>query len=227
MTFKFLGKLVVIAALIIIGHHNLYAGVALLLCIILLSKNMNMKEGMENKEESQDDAEASKSVDSTPKTQVVPSFKSNGVSAIGKSQNATSTSKVANQGKGQQNADSICDDCIGDGDLPEHCSKCPCNGSPCSKLSDVDEFKSTYCVHGKLMKDDKEIDIADISSAFPQVKYVDENDKCNVCSDECKFDIVHSNEQLHTEENIRSSDSNKVQVDHKKAVASKDSPDAF
>ena len=77
------------------------------------------------------------------------------------------------------------------------------------------------------MKDGKEVETADISTAFPQVKYVDENDKCNVCSDDCKFDIVHSNEQLHTEENIRSTDSNKVQVDHKKAVASEDSPDAY
>ena len=223
MTFKFLGKLLVIAAIVSVGHHNLYAGIALLVCILLIENNSILKEGMENK----DGADASE--DSKPKAQVVPSFKSNGVAAIGKSQNATSTSKVANQGKGQQNADSICDDCIGDGDLPDHCSKCPCNGTPCakSKVSDVDEFKSKYCVHGKLMKDDKEVQLADISSVFPEVKYVDENDKCNLCADDCKFDIVHSNEQLRTEENIRSSDSNKVQVDHKKAVTSKESPNAY
>lgn len=225
MAFQFLGKLLVIAAIFIVGHHNLYAGIALLLCIILLDKNSVIREGMENSEDSSDASDDSE--DTKPKTQAVPSFKSNGVSAIGKSQDATSTSKVANEGKGQQKANSICDDCIGDEDLPEHCSKCPCNGTPCSKLSDVDKFKSKYCEHGKLMKDGKEVEIDDISSAFPQVKYVDENDKCNICSDECKFDIVQSNEQLHTEEKIRSTDSNKVQVDHKKAITSEKSPDAY
>ena len=223
MAFKFLGKLFILAAIFIVGHHNLYAGIALLLCIVLLDKNTSIIEGMENQEDSEESSEDTKEA----KSQAVPSFKSNGVSAIGKSQDATSTSKVANSGKGQQKANSICDDCIGDGDLPEHCSKCPCNGTPCSKLSDVEEFKSKYCQHGKLMKDGKEIETADISSVFPEVKYVDDNDKCNVCSDDCKFDIVHSNEQLHTEENIRSTDSNKVQVDHKKAVSSEDAPDAY
>ena len=227
MAFKFLGKLLIISAIVIIGHHNLYAGLALLLCVILLDNNSIIKEGMENKDE---EAETGSDADDTkPKAQAVPSFKSNGVAAIGKSQNATSTSKVANQGKGQQKADSICDDCIGDSDLPDHCSKCPCNGTPCakSKLSDVDEFKTKYCLHGKLMKDDKEIDIADIATVFPQVKYVDDDDKCNICSDDCKFDIINSKEQLHTEENIRASDSNKVQVDHKKAVTSEESPEAY
>tara|TARA_B100000900_G_C20481018_1_gene675450 strand:- start:309 stop:998 length:690 start_codon:yes stop_codon:yes gene_type:complete len=229
MAFKFLGKLLVIAAIFIVGHHDIYAGIALVLCIILLDKNTSLIEGMENKDDDGADSDSKSDGDSKSSHQAVPSFKSNGVAAIGKSQDATSTSKVANQGKGQQQANSICDDCIGDGDLPEHCSKCPCNGTPCkdSNLSDVDDFKSKYCVHGKLMKDDKEISVDDISSAFPEVKYVDENDKCNVCSDDCKFDIVHSNEQLHTEENIRSSDSNKVQVDHKKAVTSEEAPEAY
>jgi len=226
MSHQFLGKLLTVAAIILLGHHNLYAGIALLLCILLLKNNTSIIEGMENKE---GDDDSSAEDGSKPQAQAVPSFKSNGVAAIGKSQNATSTSKAANQGKGQQKADSICDDCIGDGDLPDHCSKCPCNGTPCSesKLSDVDEFKTKYCVHGKLMKDDKEVDLADITSVFPQVKYVDDDDKCNVCSDDCKFDIVNSKEQLHTEENIRASDSNKVQVDHKKAVASEESPEAY
>jgi hypothetical protein len=228
MVFKFLGKLLIISAIVIIGHYNLYAGLALLLCVILLDNNSIIKEGMENKDE---EAETGSDADddTKPKAQAVPSFKSNGVAAIGKSQNATSTSKVANQGKGQQKADSICDDCIGDSDLPDHCSKCPCNGTPCtkSKLSDVDEFKTKYCLHGKLMKDDKEIELADIATVFPQVKYVDDDDKCNICSDDCKFDIINSKEQLHTEENIRASDSNKVQVDHKKAVTSEESPEAY
>ena len=218
MALNFLGKIVIIAGLVIVGHHNMYAGIALLLCILLLVNNSAIQEGMENKDDS----------DSKQKAQAVPSFKSNGVSAIGKSQDATSTSKVANQGKGQQKANSICDDCIGDENLPEHCSKCPCNGTPCpAKLSKVDEFRTKYCKHGKLMKDDKEVKTEDISSTFPEVKYVDENDKCNVCSEECKFDIVHSNEQLHTEENLRANDSNKVQVDHEKAVTTEKSPEAY
>lgn len=226
MAFKFLGKLLIVSAIIIVGHHNLYAGIALLICILLLKNNSTIIEGMENKE---GDDDSSADEDTKPNAQAVPSFKSNGVAAIGKSQNATSTSKTANQGKGQQKADSICDDCIGDSDLPDHCSKCPCNGTPCAKsnLSDVDDFKSKYCVHGKLMKDDKEIALADIASVFPQVKYVDEDDKCNICTDDCKFDIISSKEQLHTEENIRASDSNKVQVDHKKAVTSEESPEAY
>ena len=100
MAFKFLGKLFILAAIFIVGHHNLYAGIALLLCIILLDKNTSIIEGMENQEDSEESSEDTKEA----KSQAVPSFKSNGVSAIGKSQDATSTSKVANSGKGQQKA---------------------------------------------------------------------------------------------------------------------------
>ena len=49
MAFKFLGKLLVIAAIFIVGHHDIYAGIALVLSIILLDKNTSLIEGMENK----------------------------------------------------------------------------------------------------------------------------------------------------------------------------------
>jgi hypothetical protein len=86
-----------------------------------------------------------------------------------------------------------------------------------SKLSNsVKTFKSTNCVNGKLMKDNKTVTPQDVHDNFPNVTFP--NDTCNPCDDDCKFEIISSHEQLNTEENLRATDSNQFDIQREKAI---------
>lgn len=72
-------------------------------------------------------------------------------------------------------------------------------------------FKKNNCKNGILMKDGKEITPSSIKENFPNVKFDDES--CNPCGDDCKFQIVSSAERVTNEENLRPQESNAQPVD--------------
>lgn len=88
-----------------------------------------------------------------------------------------------------------------------------------SKDSNVQSFKTTNCVNGKLMKDNKEITPQQVKESFPNIKFT--GDKCNPCDEDCKFEIISSEEQITNEENLRATDSNEVNVDRSQAIKKK------
>ena len=88
-----------------------------------------------------------------------------------------------------------------------------------SKDSNVQSFKTTNCVNGKLMKDNKEITPQQVKESFPNIKFT--GDTCNPCDEDCKFEIISSEEQITTEENLRAMDSNEVNIDRNQAIKKK------
>lgn len=88
-----------------------------------------------------------------------------------------------------------------------------------SKHSNVQSFKTKNCVNGKLMKDNKEITPQQVKESFPNIKFT--GDTCNPCDEDCKFEIISSEEQITTEENLRAMDSNEVNVDRSQAIKKK------
>ena len=77
----------------------------------------------------------------------------------------------------------------------------------------IASFKKLHCKNGKVMKDNKEINIADLSSTFPQLKFNLENEKCNPCGDNCDFKITSSTERITVEEQLRPSSSTDVSTE--------------
>lgn len=78
----------------------------------------------------------------------------------------------------------------------------------------IASFKSQHCKDGKLVdKDGNEINITDLSSAFPNIKFNIENENCNPCEDNCNFKITSDVERITTEEKLRPVSSTMVPSD--------------
>ena len=89
-----------------------------------------------------------------------------------------------------------------------------------SKLSNnVQTFKETNCVNGSLMKDGNNITPQEVINNFPNLKF--SGDTCNPCDEDCKFEIISTKEQLSNEENLRSIDSNQINVKRDDAIKQK------
>lgn len=88
-----------------------------------------------------------------------------------------------------------------------------------SKDSPIQSFKTKNCVKGKLMKDNKEVTPQQVKESFPNIKF--SGDICNPCDEDCKFEIISSEEQITTEENLRAMDSNSVNIDRTQAIKKK------
>lgn len=89
-----------------------------------------------------------------------------------------------------------------------------------SKLSNnVQKFKETNCVNGTLMKDGNNITPQEVINNFPNLKF--SGDTCNPCDEDCKFEIISTKEQLSNEENLRSIDSNQINVKRDDAIKQK------
>jgi len=88
-----------------------------------------------------------------------------------------------------------------------------------SKDSTMQAFKTKNCVKGKLMKDNKEVTPQQVKESFPNLKF--SGDTCNPCDEDCKFEIISSEEQITTEENLRAMDSNSVNIDRTQAIKKK------
>ena len=67
------------------------------------------------------------------------------------------------------------------------------------------DFKKSYCKQGKLIKNNKEISMDDLASAFPDVEFPEE--KCNPCNKSCNFYVNLSDEKISDEEKLRPRDS--------------------
>ena len=75
-------------------------------------------------------------------------------------------------------------------------------------------FKSQHCKNGKLVdKDGNEINITDLSTAFPNIKFNIENENCNPCEDNCNFKITSDVERITVEEKLRPLNSTQVSSD--------------
>jgi hypothetical protein len=74
----------------------------------------------------------------------------------------------------------------------------------------IASFKALHCKNGKIMKDGKEIDVANLSNEFPQLKFNLENEKCNPCEDNCDFKMTSSVERIAVEEKLRPQTSGNV-----------------
>jgi len=88
-----------------------------------------------------------------------------------------------------------------------------------SKDSPIQSFKTKNCVNGKLMKDNKEVTPQQVKESFTNIKF--SGDICNPCDEDCKFEIISSEEQITTEENLRAMDSNSVNIDRTQAIKKK------
>jgi len=90
------------------------------------------------------------------------------------------------------------------------------NESSKNDISEVNDeiayFKKLHCKNGKIMKDGSEINIADMATTFPQLKFNLENEKCNTCEDNCDFKITSSKERLTAEESLRPASSTAVSI---------------
>lgn len=80
-----------------------------------------------------------------------------------------------------------------------------------SEINDpIASFKKLHCKNGKAMKDGIEINISDMTTTFPQLKFNLENEKCNPCEDNCRFKITSSKELITVEESLRPKSSSPV-----------------
>jgi hypothetical protein len=87
------------------------------------------------------------------------------------------------------------------------------NTNDISEINDqIASFKKLHCKNSKIMKDGNEINIDDMTSTFPQLKFNLENEKCNPCEDNCDFKITSSKERLTAEERLRPTSSTAVAV---------------
>jgi hypothetical protein len=80
----------------------------------------------------------------------------------------------------------------------------------------LSNFKNNNCVNGKLMKDDKEITPNDVKESFPNIKFT--GDVCNPCDEDCKFEIISTDEQLTVEENLKAKDSTSIPIDRESVI---------
>jgi len=72
-------------------------------------------------------------------------------------------------------------------------------------------FKTQHCKNGKLLdKDGKIINVSDISTVFPHIKFNIENEKFNPCEDNCDFKITSEIERISVEEKLRPTNSSQV-----------------
>ena len=63
------------------------------------------------------------------------------------------------------------------------------------------DFRKSQCKKGTLMKNNKEISMDDLASAFPNVEFPES--KCNPCDKSCKFYVQSSDEKISDEEKLR------------------------
>jgi hypothetical protein len=95
-------------------------------------------------------------------------------------------------------------------------SKEPSSQESSSEESPQDKFRKLNCQGQTLVKDDKTVTPDLIKDSFPNIKF--EDDECNPCDVDCKFEIIDSNERLTTETNLRGEDSNKIPVDRESVI---------
>lgn len=88
-----------------------------------------------------------------------------------------------------------------------------------SKDSKISSFKKKHCIDGKLMKDNQTVTPDQVKNSFPDIKF--SGDTCNPCDEDCKFEIISGEEQVTNEENLRSMDSNTVNVNREDAIKKK------
>ncbi len=80
-----------------------------------------------------------------------------------------------------------------------------------SEINDpIASFKKLHCKNGKAMKDGVEINVSDMTTTFPQLKFNLENEKCNPCEDNCRFKITSSKELITVEESLRPKSSSPI-----------------
>jgi hypothetical protein len=69
------------------------------------------------------------------------------------------------------------------------------------KVSDLDkkiEFRKTYCKKGHLIQKGQHVSNENSEHIFPEIKQMNEYQKCNLCDDTCDFSFI--NKKLDTEE---------------------------
>jgi hypothetical protein len=69
-----------------------------------------------------------------------------------------------------------------------------------------ENFRKNYCDNDELRDDDGNVvELSDMSTVFPQLKF--KKAECNPCDTKCVFTITDGNEQIETEEELKSKDS--------------------
>ena len=78
----------------------------------------------------------------------------------------------------------------------------------------IASFKRKYCKNGKLVDENNNpVNISDLSSVFPHIKFNLENQQCNPCEDNCDFKLTSETERLSVEEKLRPTDSSQVSTE--------------
>ena len=84
-----------------------------------------------------------------------------------------------------------------------------------TKIDDANLFRNKYCnQEGVLIKNN--VPVNDVNLEFPNLKYKDQ--ACNPCNTSCDFDIISTNEQLTLQENLKSIDSNTIDINRKNTI---------
>ena len=84
-----------------------------------------------------------------------------------------------------------------------------------TKIDDANLFRNKYCNQdGVLIKNN--VPVNDVNLEFPNLKYKDQT--CNPCNTSCDFDIISTNEQLTLQENMKSIDSNTIDINRKNTI---------
>jgi len=75
-------------------------------------------------------------------------------------------------------------------------------------------FKSKYCKNGKLVDENNNpVNISDLSTVFPHIKFNLENQQCNPCEDNCDFKLTSETERISVEEKLRPTNSSQVSAE--------------
>jgi hypothetical protein len=74
----------------------------------------------------------------------------------------------------------------------------------------VDDWKKKHCKLNKVILDNKEVPLDQVSKKFPDIEF--EKDECNPCSQDCKFKIkvTSSKSRLDIEDKVRSKASGSI-----------------
>jgi hypothetical protein len=207
---KTITKLLFLIIIVIISKYNVLAGLAGLLVYIYFFRN-NVIENFDKNRAIRQQSQSQLRNDQNRQEYSLQSSSNTTNMNVNKKytkDNNTSQENEENEVKPMSNN-------YEEGSIRNKVAKQQSDLSDNTKLKNESEFRNKYCNQdGILIKNNSPV--LDVNSSFPNLKY--RNEACNPCNNSCKFDIISTNEQITTIENLKSIDSNTINVNRKNAI---------
>ena len=204
---KIFEKAIILILIIILSKYNVLAGLGFLFVYIYFSENTIIENFDKNKQIRQQS-----SLRNTENSQT------NNLSSSSDKHNInTNNIKYTKDNVNTEQQDDVkpMSNNYEEGSIPNKIAKQQSDLINNTDENDENLFRNKYCNQNGILVKNGNI-VNDVNESFPNLKYI--NEECNPCDTSCKFDIISTDEQLTTIENLKSMDSNTIQVDRKKTI---------